>query len=69
MPFPLWHVLARIGEMLPGSPLQRSQVELMEVDTVASGAMPGFAALGMVPQPIEPTLEAIVAEAHSRHGG
>ena len=69
MPFPLWHVLARIGEMLPGSPLQRSQVELMEVDTVASGAMPGFDALGMVPQSFERTLEAIVADAHGgRHG-
>jgi NADH dehydrogenase len=63
MPFPIWHVIARIGEMLPGSPLQRSQVELMEVDTVASGAMPGFDALGISPQSIERTLEAIVAEA------
>jgi uncharacterized protein YbjT (DUF2867 family) len=67
MPFPVWHVLARIGEMLPGSPLQRSQVELMEVDTVASGAMPGFDALGIVPQSIDRTLEAIVAD--GRHGG
>ena len=68
MPFLFWHVLARIGELLPGSPLQRSQVELMEVDTVASRAMPGFDALGMLPQSIERTLEAIVAEAHGRHG-
>jgi hypothetical protein len=30
--------------------------------------MPGFDALGMVPQSIERTLEAIVADAHDRHG-
>jgi hypothetical protein len=41
----------------------------MEVDTVASGAMPGFDALGMVPQSFERTLEAIVTDAHGgRHG-
>ncbi len=33
VPFPLWHLLARIAEMLPGSPLSRAQVDLMEADT------------------------------------
>jgi NADH dehydrogenase len=61
VPFPIWHALARIGEMLPGSPLSRNQVELMEVDTVASAGMPGFDALGIAPQPIEQTLEQILA--------
>ena len=61
VPFPIWHALAQIAEMLPGSPLSRSQVDLMEADTVASAGMPGFAALGIAPQPIEPALEQILA--------
>jgi NADH dehydrogenase len=47
--------------MLPGPPLSRNQVELMEVDTVPSLGMPGFDALGIVPQPIEHTLNQILA--------
>jgi NADH dehydrogenase len=60
VPFPLWHALARIAELLPGSPLTRNQVELMQTDTVVSGAMPGFAALGIAPEPIALTLEQIL---------
>ena len=59
VPFPIWRSLARIAEMLPGSPLSRTQVDLMEADTAASAGMPGFAALGITPQPIEPALEQI----------
>ena len=61
VPFPIWRSLARVAEMLPGSPLSRSQVELMEADTAASAGMPGFPALGIAPQPIEPALEQILA--------
>ncbi len=61
VPFSIWHSLARVAEMLPGSPLSRTQVDLMEADTVASAGMPGFAALGIAPQPIEPALEQILA--------
>jgi uncharacterized protein YbjT (DUF2867 family) len=61
VPFPIWHSFARIAEMLPGPPLSRNQVELMEVDTVASAGMPGFDALGIAPQPIEHALEQILA--------
>ncbi len=61
VPFPMWRALARIAEMLPGLPLSRTQVELMEADTAASARMPGFAALGIAPQPIEHALEQILA--------
>ncbi len=61
VPFPIWRSLARIAERLPGSPLSRSQVDLMEADTVASTRMPGFAALGIAPQPIEHALGQILA--------
>jgi uncharacterized protein YbjT (DUF2867 family) len=61
VPFPMWHALARIAEMLPGSALSRTQVDLMEVDTAASAGMPGFAALGIAPQSIDHGLEQILA--------
>jgi len=43
--------------MLPGSPLSRNQVELIEIDTGDAG----FDALGIAPQPIEHALEQILA--------
>jgi len=60
IPFATWHVLARVAEMLPTAPVTRNQVELMEVDTVASADLPGFAELGILPRAIEPTLQEIV---------
>jgi len=60
VPFAIWHVLARAAEMLPTAPVTRNQVELMEVDTVASADLPGFAELGILPRAIEPTLQEIV---------
>lgn len=61
VPFSVWHALARAAEQLPGAPLTRNQVELMEIDTMAAGGLPGFAALDMSPQDIGPTIDAIVA--------
>ena len=55
--------LARIAEVLPGSPLSRAQVDLMEADIVVSAGMPGFDGLGIAPQPIEHALEQILHRA------
>ena len=33
VPFGLWHALTWVAEVLPGAPITRSQVELMQVDT------------------------------------
>ena len=52
-PFAAWHLLARVAEFLPRPPVTRNQVELMEVDTVASARMPGLRELGIAPQPVE----------------
>jgi len=60
VPFAIWHVLARVAEKLPTAPVTRNQVELMEVDTVASADLPGFAELGILPRAVEPTLQEIV---------
>jgi NADH dehydrogenase len=59
MPFPAWHALASIGELLPRPPITRNQVELMQVDNIASGDLPGLNALGIAPRPVEEVIPAI----------
>lgn len=52
VPFGLWHVLAFVTERLPYPPLTRTQVELMQLDNVASVDCPGFQALHINPRGI-----------------
>lgn len=47
VPFTIWKPLATIAERLPDAPLSRAQVALMQIDNVASGALPGLADLGI----------------------
>jgi NADH dehydrogenase len=56
VPFPLWHALAYLAEMLPHPPLTRNQVELMQVDSTVSEQGQGFGHLGMTPRSIEEIL-------------
>ena len=49
MPYGLWFGLAGVLDVLPSPPVTRSQIELMEIDTVASPDAPGLASLGIVP--------------------
>jgi uncharacterized protein YbjT (DUF2867 family) len=56
VPFAAWHVLAWISEMLPGMPVTRNQVELMQIDSVCSAEMPGFGQLGISPHSLEEVL-------------
>jgi len=60
LPFPAWHVLARIGEMLPRPPITRNQVELMQIDNVAAAGKPGLRDLGIAPRAVEEVVPAIV---------
>ena len=53
VPFAAWHALAWAAEMLGIPLLTRNQVELMQIDTVASSDMPGFAELGISPHSVE----------------
>jgi uncharacterized protein YbjT (DUF2867 family) len=59
-PFAFWAVLAGIAETLPHSPLNRNQVELMQIDTTASDSLPGFRALGISPRALEDELGAML---------
>jgi uncharacterized protein YbjT (DUF2867 family) len=60
VPFAVWHGMAWIAEMLPGAPVTRNQVELMQVDTVAAPGVPGFADLGISPRPMEEVLQDVL---------
>ena len=60
IPFAAWQVLAWFAEMLPNPPITRNQVELMQIDNVASPDMPGFGELGISPLSIEEILPEIL---------
>ena len=66
MPFAFWRALAGFAEMLPQPSLTRNQVELMEIDTVASERLPGLRALGISPRSLEEELEAMLRQDKSR---
>ena len=60
LPFAAWRTLAWFAEILPNPAITRNQVELMQVDTVASPEMPGFRELGITPIAVEEILEEIL---------
>ena len=60
MPFGLWHALASVAEMLPKPPITRNQVELMQMDNVASPGAPGFGDLWISSTSLEDALPTIV---------
>jgi uncharacterized protein YbjT (DUF2867 family) len=57
IPFAVWHALAWASGILPSPLLTRNQVELMQIDTLASSAMPGFSELGISPHSVEAILQ------------
>jgi NADH dehydrogenase len=59
-PFAAWHALAWFAEMLPRPAITRNQVELMQVDNVASPEMPGFRELGITAVAVEEILQEIL---------
>jgi uncharacterized protein YbjT (DUF2867 family) len=44
--------LSMVG-FLPGAPIKRDQWKMLQTDNVATGAVPGLSALGIVPTPME----------------
>ena len=58
MPFALWRIIASAAEFLPGSPLTRDQVALMQRDNVASGRLPGLRTLHIVPTELDDVVPA-----------
>ena len=62
-PFPLWDALAAACRLLPNPPLTEGQVALMRRDNAADPGLPGFAAIGINPVPIEAELRRRMAGA------
>ncbi|WP_262974979.1 complex I NDUFA9 subunit family protein [Lutimaribacter pacificus] len=58
VPFPLWYAMALGAERLPGAPLTRHQVALMERDNIAD--KDGMRALQVTPRRLEPIVQEIV---------
>jgi len=61
IPLAVWHALAWASEMFPSPLLTRSQVELMQIDTVSSPEMPGFVELGISSHPDEAVLQKMLS--------
>lgn len=57
VPFWAWRALAIVAELIPGAPLTRNQVELMQIDNVAERR--GFRELGIEPRDIDVVVQAI----------
>jgi nucleoside-diphosphate-sugar epimerase len=60
IPFGLWRALAYVAEMLPQPPITRNQVELMQIDSVASPDAPGFDDSRISPTSLQDVLPAVV---------
>jgi uncharacterized protein YbjT (DUF2867 family) len=53
VPFAVAKIQARLFELLPSPPLTTSQVDLLKVDSVASGTVPGLRELAIRPKAVE----------------
>ena len=60
LPFALWRILASVAEFLPGSPLTRNQVALMQRDNIALADRPGLSNLDITPTEIETLVSALM---------
>ena len=60
VPFAAWHALAWFAKILSRPPITQNQVELMQIDTVASPELPGFKKLGITPVAVEEILQEIL---------
>ena len=58
VPFAIAEVMARLFELLPSPPLTTGQVDLLKVDNVASGILPGLEDLNIQPKAVEEVVPA-----------
>lgn len=61
-PFALWHALGYIMEFVPSPALTRNQIQLMQMDNVASPDTSGFETLQISPQALETVLPKILKQ-------
>jgi uncharacterized protein YbjT (DUF2867 family) len=60
IPFALWRILALGAEFVPGAPLTRNQVALVQRDNIASADCPGLSSLDIAPTEIETLVSAFM---------
>lgn len=68
VPFAAWHIAGWVAELFPRPPITRNQVELMQIDNIASVGMPGFSELGIPPQSVEQIMPTMLRETIGRTG-
>lgn len=56
VPFALWHGVATVSEYVPGAPLTRDQIALMQQDNIVSSQFPGLCELGIEPTSVDAVL-------------
>jgi len=66
VPFAVAEVQARLFEFLPSPPLTISQVDLLRMDNLASGDLPGLRELGIRPKAIEDIVPTYVGRLRMR---
>jgi NADH dehydrogenase len=66
VPFAVAEVQARLFELLPSPPLTTSQVDLLRMDNLASGDLPGLRELGIRAKAIEDIVPSYVGRPRGR---
>jgi NADH dehydrogenase len=61
VPMGLARLQARFMELVPGKPLTRDQLLMLQRDNVVAEGMPGLSELGIVPTPLELVVPAYLA--------
>ena len=56
VPFAVAELQARLFELLPNPPLTTGQIDLLKVDNVSGGTLPGLRELKMIPKAVEEVL-------------
>ena len=64
VPFAVAELQARLFELLPSPPLTSGQVDLLKVDNVAGGTLPGLRELNIVPKTVEEIVPTYLRPAH-----
>lgn len=65
VPFAVAKVQARLFELLPHPPLTTGQVDLLQADNVASGALPGLRELNIEPKAVEALVPTYIGQSRA----
>ena len=65
VPFAVAEIQARLFEFLPNPPLTTGQVDLLKADSVASGTVPGFPELNLLPKAVEEVVPTYIGRSPS----